>query len=920
MKIDISGRWSFDLDPEKTGVERGNYNLPLWEQIMLPGTVSSNQIGEASDVREVGHLTDPYAFEGYAWFTRYISFDQYETHEYYLVLERTRHAHIWIDDTYVDSRDSLVAPHEYFLTPFITKKKHRITILVDNSAYRIKGGHMTSADTQTNWNGIVGEIYLDMRTPDQLHRISLDASYLERRLDVALVLQSDSEKTIEASILDGEEILFKDEIALKSGSNKFRISLPDTIEGWSEHNPKLYKLVLDLNGEPYEQHFGARDFKAVGRHFEINGERTFLRGKHDGLIFPLTGYAPMDLESWLKVMSTAKEHGINHYRFHTACPPEAAFVAADQLGIYMEPELPFWGTITTENDEEHDGAAEAFLISEGFRMLDAYGNHPSFVMMSMGNELWGSKERIDEMLAMYKSYDPRPLYTQGSNNFQFSPSVLEHEDFFTGVRFSQDRLIRGSYAMCDAPQGHIQTAAPNSSHNYDEMIVPSELTADQVADAEEIDIQYGTGTKKVKREATDAFIPEVPVVSHEIGQYGMYPNYAEIEKYSGVLKARNLEVFRERLEEKGMLHLADRFHQASGRLAVDAYKAELEAAVASRELAGYQILDIQDFSGQGTALVGILDAFMDSKGLISPEAWREFCSAHVLMASLDSFIFRSGEALQLPIKFAHYGPSLIEAATLRISLFDADSVVYTVEQVVEGAFKGGVFDLATIDLTLPELSKAKQLELRIELLGLGIQNRYKLWVYPEVSLVGDAKIVESRDQASVRAALEAGHTVLYYPNLSEAQSIEASYCTDFWNYPMFRQISENMNKALPIGTLGLSIRSEHPIFADFPTEDYTTAQWYDVIANSRVQILDDSPIWPLAQMIDNVERNHRLGLIWEASVAKGRLVVVTAPLDELFDSSLPAAWLRESILKYMGSEAFSPEEQLDLTDFDRIFS
>ena len=105
-------------------------------------------------------------------------------------------------------------------------------------------------------------------------------------------------------------------------------------------------------------------------------------------------------------------------------------------------------------------------------------------------------------------------------------------------------------------------------------------------------------------------IPHIPVVSHEIGQYEVYPNFHEIEKYTGVLKARNFEVFRDRLKETGMLDWADDFFYTSGKLSVQCYKEELEAAARTKRLAGYQILDIQDFSGQGTALVGILDALI----------------------------------------------------------------------------------------------------------------------------------------------------------------------------------------------------------------------------------------------------------------------------------------------------------------------
>ncbi|WP_139903075.1 glycoside hydrolase family 2 TIM barrel-domain containing protein [Clostridium thermarum] len=266
-----------------------------------------------------------------------------------------------------------------------------------------------------------------------------------------------------------------------------------------------------------------------------------MRGKHDGLIFPKTGFAPTTVEEWLKVLSISKSYGINHYRFHTCCPPETAFVAADILGIYMQPELPFWGTMTDESYENHNAVEQEYLIAEGLAMLKTYGNHPSFAMMSLGNELWGSKERMAEILRLYKSIDNRHLYTQGSNNFQFTPVILEEDDFFSGVRFSRNRLIRGSYAMCDAPLGHVQVCEPSTMKSYDENIVPTEIEIDKTsvkAAGETIEIQFGTGTKKVEAISSDVgLIPKVPVVSHEIGQYQTYPNFDEISKYTGPLKA-----------------------------------------------------------------------------------------------------------------------------------------------------------------------------------------------------------------------------------------------------------------------------------------------------------------------------------------------------------------------------------------------
>ncbi|MFR6497101.1 MAG: hypothetical protein ACLUOF_12495, partial [Ruminococcus sp.] len=343
------------------------------------------------------------------------------------------------------------------------------------------------------------------------------------------------------------------------------------------------------------------------------------------LIGPRTGYAPTDVHEWLRVLSIAKSYGINHYRFHTCCPPDAAFTAADVLGIYMEPELPFWGTIAAPGEEGYNEAEQNYLIELGDKMLDTFGNHPSFVMFSLGNELWGSPERLGKILRHYKERDSRHLYTQGCNNFQHFPLMVPEDDYYVGVRLSKERLLRGSFGMCDAPLGHVQTERPSTMHQYDDVIFPKQTEGEGTSDTEEIEIQYGTGVKKVQVSKTaGGLIPTKPVVTHEIGQYEVYPDFREIDKYTGPLKARNFEIFRFRLGAKGMLRQADKFFRCSGALAAACYKEEIEAAMRSQYIAGFQLLDLQDFSGQGTALVGMLDAFMDSKGLISPEEWRMF--------------------------------------------------------------------------------------------------------------------------------------------------------------------------------------------------------------------------------------------------------------------------------------------------------
>ncbi len=927
--IDLSGNWSFCLDKEKLGVDQKFYNKTFSDTIILPGTVSTAKKGTPSQEIFEGFLTDPYLFEGFTWYSKDVEFEDTKGKEFFLVLERTRISKIWIDDNYVGSNNSLCTSHRYQLTPFINKSRHRLTIMIDNTSYLVKGGHMTSPDTQTNWNGITGEIKIEISSKAYLQGVKIYPSAVDKQIKVVASLKGADSLVVRATVFDEDKAYRVEEYALKEGENTFTYTLNEGVIPWSEHNPKLYTLKLQLQAgdttgiddqiDTYNYSFGLRDFKAEGKYFVINGQRTFLRGKHDGLIFPMTGHAPTDLDSWLKVMEKAKEFGINHYRFHTCCPPEAAFRAADILGIYMEPELPFWGTVTAQGEENHDEQAQQYLIQEGFKILDEFGNHPSFVMMSMGNELWGNKSRVNEILGGYRAYDNRPLYTQGSNNFQFMPCILENEDFFCGVRFSRERLFRGSYAMCDAPQGHIQTLPPDTIHNYDEIIRPRDLSGDSSLDKAaggDITIQYETGTKTVQMDASQEIIPEVPVVSHEVGQYAMYPDFTEISKYRGVLKARNLEVFQKRLEAKGLLHKADLFFKASGRFAAECYKAEIEAAMRSNELAGFQLLDLQDFSGQGTALVGVLNSFMEEKGVISSSEWKQFCWDTVVLAELERLVFKAGESVNVGIKLTSFKPEVIINPIVELTILKQDKIIFSKENKVMGEFQNGVEKLCDLVVDMPYVDSPQQLKLEVGLAQTQIKNSYDIWLYPEgVAEIADRDIVITDCTEEALLNLKEGRKVLLYPaNLDNSNSIEGTYCTDFWCYPMFRTISESMGRAIPIGTHGLFIDKDHVLFDEFPTERYSTAQWYDIVSASRAIILDGTDLEPLVWTIDNFERNHRLGNVFELKVGEGKLLVCTSDLRKLKDS-YPARWLEYSILKYMGSKDFNPEKEMDHLPF-----
>lgn len=1064
-KYDLSGEWLLWMDEERGGrFEDGCLSHAFDDVIALPATTAQakKSLRGENTARETGFFTERYPFCGYAWYQRTVRIQKEDVGcPLYLYLERTRMARVWVNGEFIGGSDSICAPHRYEIGGAVRGQELTITVCVDNAAYPTKGGHMTSPDTQTNWNGILGKMELQVFAPVDVLSAVTESNASTGEIKVVLETLNTWMLPQEREILVGGEYVFlPEEILPTSGvqtaplylvenSHRQMVTImPGTcrqtltvkvanIMRFSEFTPcfgqlhircveregellrPVYKNAQEQVRERVEEKltlraaggnvalgsgaagtggsqpveggyrgstcaalavdavFGFREFIAGKHHFYINGVKTFLRGKHDGMIFPQTGAAPMEIEGWLKVMRAAKRFGINHYRFHTCCPPEAAFFAADLLGIYMEPELPFWGTIAAAGEEGYNAQEQDYLIAEGFRLMEAYGSHPSFVMMSLGNELWGSRNRLEEIIEGFRAVDGRHLYTSGSNNFQFYPSDIAKEDFFVGVRFDKDRLIRGSYAMCDAPQGFVQTQKPNTEHDYDLFFdreeegfkysaVQGKPGGDAKPGEKEVEIQYGTGVKRVKALAANAFTTDKPVISHEIGQYCTYPDFKEISGYTGVLAARNFEVFRERLEAAGMGGQAEEFFRNSGALAAFCYKLELEAAHRSHMLAGYQLLDIQDFSGQGTALVGMLNARMEEKGILSGRQWREFCAPTVVLAKLPQFVYAGGDTLSGELVISHYGAQPLRGVTLNVTIAEAEKSVsgagrkryildvdYPQKMLVNGVHTAGEFTCE-----LPVFDEFKEYQLTLTLCwqdgGLINRNTYQVYLYPKKNRLQEfaEKLQKGEEDAfllckecgecgeghgitggnrefhsvplyvtacakEAKKLLGLGYRVLFFAQEIK-EKVRGTFCTDFWCYPMFCSISESVNRPLPVGTLGLNIKKDHPSLRGFKSHSYSTPQWYEIITESDAAVLDGTALHPIVQTIDNFERNHKLGTVFEAKCMGGKLLVCTGRLQRIVDD-VAAQNLYESLTDYAVSDEFSPQEELTEKEFDGIF-
>lgn len=928
MKLDLSGRWGFCPDQEKQGIA-GEYflNAPV-DTIELPGTTAMAGKGTPGTVRETDFMTDRYRYEGYAWYYRTVSISVPEGQMAELFLERTRLTKLWVNGAYVGECSSLCTPHVYDITKYIKGPETELCVMVSNTDYPTKGGHMTSPDTQSNWNGITGELSVRLRSAAGIKSMQAypDAAARKIRLKTELIGMNEAEIEIWGAFSDGTAVNQVTRIVTAEEPFAELLLGPDA-PLWDEHSPVTLTLKAAVKGTPdiYTVHTGLRDVSTEGLSLLVNGSPVFLRGKHDGMVFPETGAAPTTADEWYEVFRRAKEWGINHYRFHTCCPPEAAFTAADLIGMYLQPELPFWGTVHAPDDPDFNGPEQEYLIEEGRRILDTFGSHPSFVMMSLGNELWGSMERLDDILEEYHSRDSRHLYTQGSNNFQFYPDILEHDDFFSGVRLSKERLIRGSYAMCDAPQGFVQTDQPNTVHSYDSLIFPDSEGDGGDEGAEEIEIQYGTGVKKVRIGGkAGGLVPGKPIITHEVGQYCTYPDLEEYSKYHGVLRPEYLDIFRERLAEKGMLSYAEDLHYASGMLAFNCYKLEIEAAMRSEYISGFQLLDLQDFPGQCVALVGMLDPLMEEKAVVRKyglrKKWLGACAETVILAGFSSFVVRTGDVLHVPVWIRNMSGTPLIGKKL---CWSTDEIQESID-IPDGLT--GLVKLGEIELPI-EYSGHFDIDFFIIDRDGSLTDRplawniYDLWAYrePEEYIIPEGKygeVLMTKDLTKAKEHLACGGKVLYMPEKLR-ESIKGTYCTDFWCYPMFRSISESMGREIPVGTLGLLIRNEHPALRHFESEFYSTPQWYDIVMHSDCAVLDFTPesYLPIVQTVDNFERNNKLGLLYEAACEGGALMVCTSRLWEIYRTGHVQAFLR-SLLEYMNSDSFAPTSELTTQQLD----
>ncbi len=901
LRMDLSGSWMFKMD------SASQYT----DSLILPGTTDTNKKGLLNKkMDETSNLSRTYQFKGKVWYQKTIDIPQnWKDKHISLFMERTKPTEVLVDDRAIGKNNNITTPQTYDLSEYLTPGVHQITIIVDNEGgvppQILHNSHAYTESTQTNWNGIIGDFFIESTDKCYIQDVQIYPDYKNRKVAVDVKVKGTDQVTEDIFIsCSGKTWNTSVEQKVKKISRQMNqgdsicslvLDLGKDAVTWSEFHPALYKLSVSLKSgrikDLYEVDFGLREFKTEGTQFVINDKKTFLRGKHDACVFPLTGHTAMDVETWRHYFKVAKEYGINHYRFHSWCPPEACFKAADIEGVYLQPELPFWGRL-----DGQDAVLTSFLKKEGKDIQKYYSNHASFVMFALGNEISGDIQAIKDVVNEIRKGEERHLFAYGSNNYLGFRGQQEGEDYLTTCRVGPEpdqsfrTHTRSSFSFADAYDGgYLNHTYPNTIMNFDIAVA----------------------------------LCSVPVISHETGQYQVYPNYQEMKKYTGVLEPRNFAVFKERLKNAGMLDQAEDFFKASGKWAAELYRAEIEMDLRTKAFGGFQLLDLQDYPGQGSAYVGILDAFMDSKGLITPEKWREFCCEVVPLFETTSYTHTTDVNLKGKVCIANYSETDLEGE-LNWSLNKMSGEIIDKGILKMNAKQGDVTSIGCLDVNLSSVQKAEKCTLVLSVKDSPYRNEYSVWIYPaeiKTAVPKDILVTDKWNDDLVRT-LRNGGKVLWFPSadFSKDVTVGALFQTDYWNYRMFKTICQNVHKPVSPGTMGLLMNPKHPLFADFPTEYHTNWQWFPIIKQSRPMILDRMPdsYRPIVQVIDNIERNHKLGLVFEFKVESGKLLICMSDLLNV-QNKPEARQFYSALLQYMESDKFIPSFEMNVDKVRNLF-
>ena len=948
MRILLNGKWHVVLEDGTTGQmdlpgtldENGIGHRDVGANQWHPDAVLGNAAGEIDkDAPIATRFTRRHTYEGEARISRKITVPDYGTDRLFVLAERARALRLLVDGEAcaVFRQGTLSTPYIFELTG-AAPGEHEFTFLSDNSypgmpKAAICYSSAATDETQTNWNGILGECSMYTRPQNFIDSLRVYPRAVKKEeknkaggyvLDVCVELAPGAKKVYkDAKIILQSEALAAGELEdtqtlteiisysgeglAEAGTDKeenpktmeiwFRdLPLRENVKLWDEDEGNLYEMAVTLdNGMSAEDkggstaecrtRFGIRSFGDNGSgRLALNGRAIFLRGEANCAEYPETGHPPMTIPEWKEMLLKYRSYGINFVRFHSHCEPEAAFAAADELGMLLQPELSHWDPKDAFGTEESYRYYRAELVD----LLKTYANHPSFVMLTLGNELQAQdegRERMRELVRTAKKMDPTRLYANGSNAFYGEEGCDPESDFYTS-QSCKDVVIRGTFS---GMRGYLNENYPSADRTYDEAMA-------------EIRKEY-----------------QKPVFSFEVGQFEVLPDFEELESFHGISDPVNLKLIKKRVEERGLLPTWEKYVEATGELSRLAYREEIEAAMRTRELSGISLLGLQDFPGQGTALVGMMNSHLEPKpyDFARPERFREFFQECRILVKLPHYTYEAGERLIAEVEAANFGKRNIEgvfcwtlAGKKSVSengncepaeIKSKNTVIATGEDTEITICRPGSYtEVGSLDIPLDFVEKNTALTLKVRI-GDSI-SAYPIWVYRKTTPVCPENVYETRAfDVKTREILQNGGRVYLSPDADKESlpnSIKTQFTTDFWSVGTFADQE---------GGMGQLIDTEHPIFKEFPTDFHTDWQWW-IMATKRAVILPH-PMKTIITEMDSYAFLRPMAQMIEFRCLKGKVLLSTMELHKSQQYPEVRA-LQASIYTYLSGENFEPAEEI----------
>lgn len=913
--IDLSGEWTFQPDREDVGYTRKWYNKPLDDVIILPSSMPEMLKGDRPNVHtqwtaslyDSSFFFNPYMekyrmeenfkapffltpdryYVGVAWYQKEVNIPaDWKDERIVLYLERPHiETTVWVNNKQAGMQNSLCVPHVYDITPLVTAGKNKISIRVDNRLKEINVGmdaHSVTDHTQGNWNGITGKINLTATPKVYFDDIQVYPDLTHKKVLVKMVIKlSSPAKTnvtvkLQARSFNSEKEHIISPVSQNMSMEKGELTcemvleMGNDMQTWDEFTPALYRLTAELisgkKKEVTQLQFGMREFSIQGKWFYVNGRQTQLRGTVECCTFPLTGYPPTDVEAWERIFRIYRNSGLNHVRFHSYCPPEAAFIAADLVGIYLQPEGPSWPNhgVRLGNGQPID----KYLMDETIRLTKQYGNYASYCMLACGNEPAGNWVAwVTDFVKYWKRTDPRRVYTGASvgNSWQWQPQS----------------------------QFHVKAGARGLTWKDEQ---PESMS------------DYRARIDTVKE----------PYISHESGQWCVFPNFDEIRKYTGVNKAKSYEIFRDILNDNHLGHKAHDFMMASGKLQALCYKHEIEKTLRTPDYAGFQLLALNDFLGQGSAIIGLLDVFHEERGYITSEEIRRFCGPTVPLARMSKFTYTNNETFHAAIEVSHFGKAPLKAAKVTYAIRNDYGKVYSKGVLSHPNIPiGSCIPLGEVNYPLNSITAPAKLKLEVCIEGTAFANDWDFWVYPAAveAHQGQVYVTETLDSKAIDILTNGGNVLITAAGkISYGEGIVQQFSPVFWNTSWF--------KMRPPHTTGIWVNNNHPVFGNFPTEYHSNLQWWELLNNSQVMLFSDfaDEFEPLVQSIDTWFLSRKIGTLFEAYVLNGKLMMSSMDITNDLDHRIVARQMRKAILDYMNSVYFRPTYHVKIEQIKDLFT